>query len=407
MKYLPHKLFIGFIVIFMLGFGAGRFLSFQTTPQPHEVPELLFDKGNSPSEFLGFNFRNLVAVWRILQEKYAFPEKLAAGNMVDSAIEGFIKGINDPYTVYLNKADTEGFKQGLDSKLEGIGAELEMKDNLLTVVSTLKDTPAQKAGLLANDIIVKINGESTEDMSLLEAVSKIRGQKGTKVTLTIFRENAKSEVFDVTITRQEIEVESVTYEELPEGIGLISINQFSDDTASEFQRITNEILLKKPKGLVLDLRYNGGGYLDISVDIISGFIAGKEIAAKIKAKNPEDSETLYTHETGKLADLPLVVLVNSGSASASEIVAGAIQDHKRGLVFGEKSYGKGTVQEIEDLEDGASLRITIAEWLTPLGRSIDEVGITPDRIVEIPKDTPEGEDPQLSAAVQYLKTVRL
>lgn len=401
MKYLPHKIFIGFIVIFMLGFGAGRFLSFQNTPQPQEAPEFLIDP-----QLQGFNFRNLVAVWRILQEKYAFPEKLAAGNMVDGAIEGFIKGINDPYTVYLNKTDTQGFKQGLDSKLEGIGAELEMKDNLLTVVSTLKDTPAQKAGLMANDIIVKINNESTEDMRLLEAVSKIRGQKGTNVTLTIFRENAKSEVFDVVITRQEIEVQSVTYEELKDGIGLISINQFSDDTASEFQKITNEILLQKPKGLVLDLRYNGGGYLDVSVDIISGFIAGKEIAAKIKAKNPEDSETLYTHDTGKLADLPLVVLVNSGSASASEIVAGAIQDHKRGLVFGEKSYGKGTVQEIEDLEDGASLRLTIAEWLTPLGRSIDEVGITPDRIVEIPEDTPEGTDPQLSAAVDYLKNLK-
>ena len=349
---------------------------------------------------------NMALFWDVWEEMdLYYVDELAVQDdekLIYGSIKGLVSSVSDPYTVFMDPEETKEFEENLNGSLEGIGAELTAEDGFLKVLSPLKNSPAEKAGLLPGDIIFQINGEITGEMTLFDAIMKIRGEKGTDVTLTIIREGTE-EPFDITITRDSITIESVTYELLEEGLAYISINQFSDDTSSEFDNAVQKLLLDNPKGLIVDLRYNGGGYLDISVEILSQLIKGEEVAVQIQTREKDKNDMLYLLNDGKLSEIPLVVLVNDGSASASEIMAGAIQDYKRGLVIGEKTYGKGSVQEVIYLEDGSSLRMTIAHWLTPNGRSIQEVGITPDRIVELTsEDAAADKDTQLDEAIKYL-----
>ncbi|MBU1992454.1 MAG: S41 family peptidase [Patescibacteria group bacterium] len=352
---------------------------------------------------------DLSLFWRVrqtLDDRYLNEEVLDDEEMIYGSVKGMVSALDDPYTVFLPPKETKEFKDSLNGSLEGIGAELTIKDYNLVIVSPLKDSPAEKAGLRPNDIIYKIDGNIASEMTLYEAVTSIRGEVGTQVTLTIIRENIEKP-FDIIITRKHIDIESVSLEEKPGSIFVLSVNQFSDDTKTELIENISKILLKEPKGLILDLRFNGGGYLDIAVDILSEFLAGKKEAVTIKKRDERDSEKIFVYGTPRLPDLPLVVLINGGSASASEIVAGAIQDHGRGVVMGEQSFGKSTVQEVETYSDGSSLRLTVAEWFTPAGRSIHEVGISPDIIVEIDEEKyfVDGYDPQMDRAVQYLSSL--
>lgn len=325
--------------------------------------------------------------------------------LVYGAVKGLVESLDDPYTVFMDPEETTQFEENLNASLEGIGAELTVEDGFLKVLSPLKDSPAEKAGLLPGDIIFQIDGQATGDMTLFDAIMNIRGEKGTDVTLTIIREEVE-DPFDVTITRDAITVESVTYELLDNNIAYISINQFSDDTGDEFDSAVQQLLLDDASGLIIDLRYNGGGYLDTAVDILSELIEGTPVAVQIQSREPGDNEMLHLLGNATLPKIPLVVLVNDGSASASEIMAGAIQDYKRGVVMGETTYGKGSVQEVVYLEDGSSLRMTIAHWLTPLGRSIEYKGITPDRVVELThEDALAGNDTQLAEAQNYLSNL--
>jgi len=349
---------------------------------------------------------NMALFWDVWEEMdLYYIDELAVQDdqkLVYGSIKGLVSSVEDPYTVFMDPEETKQFEENLNGSLEGIGAELTAEDGFLKVLSPLKNSPAEEAGLLPGDIIFQINGEITGEMTLFDAIMKIRGEKGTDVTLTIIRETVE-EPFDVTITRDSITIESVTYELLEEGLAYISINQFSDDTSSEFDAAVQKLLLDNPKGLIVDLRYNGGGYLDISVEILSQLIKGEEPAVQIQTREEGENDMLYLSGDGKLSEIPLVVLVNNGSASASEIMAGAIQDYKRGLVIGEKTYGKGSVQEVIYLEDGSSLRMSIAHWLTPNGRSIQEVGITPDRVIELTyEDAAADKDTQLDEAIGYL-----
>lgn len=342
-------------------------------------------------------------VWKRVNENYVDAEVLNIDDRVYGAIKGMVASIGDPYTVFMTPDETQEFDQTLSGTLQGIGAELSVKDGNLVVISPLKNSPAEKAGLLPGDIVYKIEGKLTNEMTLFEAVIKIRGQKGTSVTLTVIRKGVSSP-FDVIIVRDNIHIESVSWEDEGKGIFYISINQFSDSTKTEFNKVVSDILLKEPKALILDLRFNGGGYLDIAVDILSEFLASDEEAVMIKRRDGERKEVVKVSGASRLKDIPVVVLANNGSASASEIVAGAIQDHKRGIVIGEKTFGKGSVQEVEKLKDGSSLRITIAKWLTPLGRSIDGVGIEPDiKVALTPEDVKKEKDPQLDEALKYVK----
>lgn len=337
-----------------------------------------------------------------VETKYVDIENIYEKEMVYGAVRGFVNALGDPYTVFMTPEESVEFSSSLDGKLEGIGAELTIKDRKLMIVTPLRSSPAERAGLLPRDIIYKIDGTLSSEMTLLQAVMAIRGEKGTSVTLTIIREGADMP-FDVTIVRDSIDIDSVSVEYLDDDIVYLGINQFNDKTNEEFARAVQKLLLDEPDGIILDLRFNGGGYLDIAVDLISYLLPTGKEAVSIRERGRPDT-VIKTNGKPKLLNVPLVVLVNESSASASEIVAGGIQDHKRGIIMGAQTFGKGSVQEVDTFADGSSLRMTIARWFTPDGRNIDEVGITPDIIVEITEEDIEAEyDAQKEAAIKYLR----
>lgn len=341
-------------------------------------------------------------VWGLVEEKYVNEDVIDEEEMTYGAIKGMVDSLGDHYTVFMTPDETEQFADSLEGTLEGIGAELTVEEGALIIVSPLRDSPAEKAGLLPGDIIYKIEDEFAADMTLFEAVMKIRGEKGTTVLLTIIREDL-DEPFEVSIVRKSIDLESVTVEELDNGIVYVSVNQFNDKTLDQFSNAISEMILDEPKGVIIDLRFNGGGYLDIAVELLS-FLLPSDTEAVIIQKRATEDEILYTNGNPKILDIPLVVLVNEGSASASEIMAGALQDHDRGIIMGTQSFGKGTVQEVEFFSDGSSMRITIAKWLTPDMQDVNGVGLTPDVIVDIQDEDIENEyDRQKEEAVEYLE----
>lgn len=339
--------------------------------------------------------------WNVLNGKYVDPHKLDIENMIFGAIHGMVNALEDPYTSFMTPKENKEFQDSMQGTLEGIGAELTLKNGLLTVISPVKNSPAKRAGLMPEDVIYKVDDETTENMGLEQAVMKIRGPKGTTVTLTILRKG-HNEPLVMKIMRDSINIESVDWK-MEDGIAILEINQFGDNTKEEFSKAISDILAKRPKGIVLDLRYNGGGYLEGAVDIASEFMEKGKVVT-IKKRNSEEDETISVSGSARMTNIPMVVLINKGSASASEIVAGAIQDNKRGIIMGESSFGKGTVQEVENLLGGSSLRVTVAKWFTPDDHNITEVGITPDVGVErTAKDIEDGNDTQLKAAIEYLQ----
>jgi len=344
-------------------------------------------------------------IWGEVDNKYVDENALKSDAMVYGAIKGMVNALQDPYTVFMTPEESVQFNESLEGTLEGIGAELTVKDKKLTIVSPLRKSPAEKAGLLSGDVIYKIDGKRADDMSLVDAITKIRGKKGTTVTLSIIRSNLEKP-FDVTIVRDSIDVESVTEEKLKNGIVYLSVNQFNDKTNDEFGKYISDLILNEPKGLIIDLRYNGGGYLDIAVQLLS-YLLPKDTSAVIIKERGKKDDTLYTNGNPKLLNAPLVIIVNDSSASASEIMAGAIQDHKRGVILGTKTFGKGSVQEVEKFSDGSSLRVTIAKWFTPNNRSINHEGLTPDIFVDIKdEDIKNAYDRQKEEAIKYLENLK-
>lgn len=403
MKRVQSVLLSSVLVASLLSFSFGWFFgkNLQTDASEKSPPGTTFE---TPPQTANETIKipDIDEVWNRLQKTYYDASKLDLENLQWGAVKGFVEGMEDPYTVFMTPEESDEFADGLEGNLEGIGAELEVKNGKLIVVSPLKNSPAQKAGIKSGDMIYKINNELAEEMTLFEAIKRIRGKKGTKVMLTIIRDE-EPKPLEITITRDDIEVESIKLEKLENDIFHLSISQFSDKTKKEYENAVQQILLEKARGLIIDLRGNGGGYLDISIDILSELFQGKKIVVIIKKRNPDENERLETTGSGRIADIPLVVLVDKGSASASEIVAGAVQDYKRGVLIGEKTFGKGSVQELSELPDGANLRFTIAKWFTPLDRSIDDVGITPDKEVKLTEeDLKADRDPQLEEAINYL-----
>jgi carboxyl-terminal processing protease len=392
-KYIGATILI--IFVFMLGWNAGVNHTYQKQGITSETAIT-----NAHGNVEKINMQLFWDAWNILSSNYVDPHALDTQKMLYGAIKGMVFSVGDPYTGFMTPKENKEFQQGLEGELEGIGAELTLKNNLLTVISPLKNSPAKRAGLRPEDIIYQIDGESTEDMPLEEAVTKIRGEKGTKVTLTVLRAG-QNEPLDIPIIREKININSVDWE-MNDGIAIIEINQFGDTTKLEFSKAVSEILNRRADGVILDLRYNGGGYLDGAIDIASEFLENEKVVT-IKKRNPEEDEVIYVNGQARMAAIPLVVLINRGSASASEIVAGAIQDHNRGTVIGENSFGKGTVQSVENLVGGSSLRVTIAKWFTPNDTNINEAGITPDIVVErTSEDYQNGKDPQLDKAMEIL-----
>ncbi|MFW5884750.1 MAG: S41 family peptidase [Patescibacteria group bacterium] len=340
--------------------------------------------------------------WNELDKSYIDKESLKTQERVYGAVEGMVKAAGDPYTNFMTPEETEDFNTDMEGSFEGIGAEIGVREEVLTIIAPISGMPAEKAGLKAGDKVIEINGESASDLNVDEAVEKIRGPKGSKVTLSILREG-ESETQNVEIIRDEIDLKSVRYEKKEDGIAYVQIANFSEDTSAEFNKEITKVIADDNKGIVLDLRNNPGGYLNIAVEMASKFIPRGELVVQERKSNGKVDE-FKALGGANLEELPVVVLINEGSASASEILAGALRDQKESLLVGEKSFGKGSVQQLKKLKDGSSLKVTIAEWLTPNGDSINEEGLNPDIKVEITKENIEDqEDVQLERALEEIR----
>lgn len=342
----------------------------------------------------GADFGKFWEVWRRLEKSYVDPKALDYKKMTWGSMEGLAQSLGDPYTQYLPPEKNKQANEDLSGKFYGVGIELGYRDDTLAVVAPLKGTPAEKAGVQAGDLILHIKDESkkldvdTRGMSLTEAVSKIRGEKGTSVVLTLYRDN-QNEPFEVSIARGEIVVPTVevSYESVNgKKIAHLELHRFGGRTDKEWDEKVTEIVRSGAQGVILDLRNNPGGYLDGAVYVTGEFLSSGVV---VKQEGRSNSEDYNVDRKGSLTKIPLVVLVNKGSASASEITAGALQDHGRAKIVGETTFGKGTVQEVQELSDGSSLHVTIAKWILPSGKWIGKEGVEPD--VEV-KDNLETKD---------------
>jgi carboxyl-terminal processing protease len=320
---------------------------------------------------------------------------------MQGAISGLVQSLGDPYTEYFSPADNQQFQQDITGDFGGIGAELGMStSSQLVVITSLKGTPAEAAGIKTGDWIMKIDATSTQGMSTDEAVNLIRGAEGTPVTLTIFR-TGWSATKDFTMVRANIKVPTVDFE-MKGDIAHISLESFNQDAEPLFYQALQSAVNDNAKGIALDLRGDPGGYLEVAVDLAGYFLKpGTLIVKEVGRTVPE--QDFKASGNGALADFPMVVLIDGGSASASEILAGALHDDRNIPLVGEKSFGKGTVQQLEDLSDGSSIKITVAHWVMPSGRILDHDGIVPDYVVPITdSDVTNKQDPQLDKAIQVL-----
>lgn len=393
-KFFPVFI-IGLLMTFsfLLGvfFGSG----FIRQIGPFKIKPIIINKETGkPSEI---DFALFWEAWNSLEKNYA--GEVDYQKMLYGAIKGTSESLGDPYTVFYDPTESKEFLEEINGSFSGIGIEVAIRNKELVVIAPLSGTPADKAGLRAKDKILKIDEKETSGMTIDEAVKKIRGQQGTEVTLLVQRGN--DEPKEYKIKRDIIKVESVKLdykESNGKKIAIITLSKFDSDVVDRFNKAVEDILINQPSGIILDLRGNPGGYLEKAVDIASEFLDGGVITQE-ESKNGEKKDYNAT-QNGRLTKQPLVVLINSGSASASEIVAGALKDRKRGTVVGEKSFGKGSVQAVFNLEKGV-LKITVAKWLTPGGKNINNEGIEPDIKKELTEDDIlNDKDPQLDEALK-------
>jgi len=398
---VKKTIFLGIMVALLAAiFIAGIYLGYTNRPAIQKVTAL-FNKESEIQIAGQIDFASFWAAWNAVETKYVGRGNLNRQKMVWGAIEGMAKSLDDPYSVFFPPEETELFVTSVKGEFSGVGMEIGMRDKTLTIITPLKDTPAYRAGLKAGDKILKINGTSTIDMTTDEAVFMIRGERGTPVTINIFREGEK-QPRDVELIRDVINIPVVDTEKKEGGIFLIRLYNFSENSPNYFRNALREMIESGSNKLILDLRGNAGGYLEASVDIASWFFpAGKIVAIEDFGDNKQENFRSKGYDIFK--NLPFVVLVDQGSASAAEILAGALQDHKVATLIGQKTFGKGSVQELVSITDKTSFKITVARWLTPNGKSISEKGLTPDISVEITeKDLEAGRDPQMQKAIEIL-----
>jgi carboxyl-terminal processing protease len=380
------------IIAVLLAFVAGNRL--QTIGDYFFAPYT--NKGNQTLS-QNLDFKTVESVYDTLKQKY--DGKLDMAKLQDGLNKGLVDAAGDPYTTYLSAQEAKEFKDDLEGTFSGIGAELGKRNDKLVVIAPIDGSPAQKAGLRAADQIIKIDSEDATSLSVDEAVAKIRGKAGTAVKLGLVRGDTPLEL---TITRAQITVPSVTSEILAGNIGYLKISRFSEDTSSLARKAAEDFKAKNVSAVVVDVRNNGGGLLSSSVDV-----AGLWLDNKVVVEEREGGRTkaaLRSEGNPPLAGIKTVMLINEGSASASEILAGALRDHDAATLIGEKSFGKGSVQELIDLDNGAQLKVTVARWYTPNGKNIDKEGIKPDVEVKLtPEDFNAAQDPQKDKALESLQ----
>lgn len=405
MKIKIHYKRVSYIAVAILLlcclFAVGIYIGYTHRPNIDKVVNVT---NKNPAMETSADFNAFWKVWNVLKEKSIYYDKATDQERVWGAVSGLASSTKDPYTVFFNPEDNKLFKDEIKGSFSGIGAEIGMKDNILTVIAPLKGTPAFNAGIKAGDKILKIDGTMTNDMSVDTAISLIRGEKGTTVVLTILRPG-EQKTRDISIIRDKIEVPTIETEAREDGIFVIKFYSFSENADNLFAKALDEFAKSGNHKLIIDLRGNPGGYLDIAVNIGSWFIdEGKVIVSEDfgTSKKP----VVYRSHGPRLFNdkLQLITLVDGGSASASEILAGALKEHGIATLVGEKTFGKGSVQELVDITPETSLKVTVAKWLTPKGASISQVGIEPD--IKVPltlEDYNAKRDPQMDKAVEILK----
>jgi carboxyl-terminal processing protease len=408
------KSVLGYFLAFSLAFGA-----FFSGLQVGQVEQGASGTEQSASLFSFFTNKSQVEasttqpdltefwkVWNLMDEKFAnasSSEQLSEQERLEGAIGGLVDAFGDPYSVYMPPTDAASFNEDVSGNFSGVGMEVGLREDLVTVISPLPDTPAKRAGIVSEDVIVKIDDVSTEGMRIDEAVKLIRGEKGSVVTLQIFREG-EEEFLTISIKRDTIDIPTAETEQMGDTfiLSLYSFNGVADDAA---RKALQEYLNSGATKLVLDLRGNPGGYLQTAVSVASYFLpAGKVI---VNESFGDESKNEVFRSRGRQIQLftpeNLVVLVDGGSASAAEIVAGALQDHGVATIIGAQTFGKGSVQELLNLDGGSSLKVTVARWLTPNGTSISNGGLTPDILIaRTPQQRVAEEDPQKDAAIRFL-----
>ena len=350
-------------------------------------------QGSRTPSSLGQDFDIVTEAWNIIFQDYVDKDRLDASLLSQGAIKGMMEALDDPYSSYLDAETYQLALSGMEGKFEGIGAEIAIRDGQLMIIAPIADSPAAKAGIRAGDKILEIDGRSTSGMSIAEAVFNTRGPKGTPVRLLILHQD-ETEPVEIEIIRAEIELPSIDFE-MRGDIAYISITHFSQRTNEELSSVLQLITWIAPTGIILDLRSNPGGILQVVIDVAGNFLEEGVVVNVVD--NQGKSTTLMIRPNGVATDLPLVVLVDSYSASGSEVLAGALQDYARATIAGTTTYGKGSVNILHQLQDGSGLYITTARWLTPNGRPIEGEGIHPDYELEL-----EGED-AIQWAIDYLK----
>lgn len=349
-------------------------------------------------------------IWDLLDTKFVDAtsspkDTLTNESKIDGAIEGLVRSYGDPYTIYLPPEEASHFDEDIQGNFSGVGMEVGMRENMISVIAPLPESPAEKAGMLSGDIIVKIDGKSTDGMNIDQAVKLIRGEKGTQVNLTVYREG-EEEFRDVSITRDTISIPT-SKTEIKDDVFIVSLYSFNALAEREMQNALREFVQSGKKNLIIDLRGNPGGYLQSAVSIASYFLPTGEVVVRenFGSEAPEEIYRSSGKVLGSFAPKKIVVLVDKGSASASEILAGALQEHHAATLIGSQTFGKGSVQELVPLQSGASLKVTVARWLTPNGVSISNGGLTPDiKIERTLEDRKAGKDPQLEKAIEFFHT---
>ena len=397
-KYI---LVIGVILIV----GASYFLGFQSGIHNTEPKIIYKDNPEITADFSLF-----WKVWDAFRKNYLHSKDLTDQEILYGAIAGLVNSAKDPYTVFLKPSDASKFEQDLSGNFGGIGAEIDIRDNQLIVVAPLKNTPAEQAGLKSGDKIIKIDDIYSNTINTLEeAVKIIRGPKGTTVTLAILREGWKT-FKEITITRDIITVPTLDWKMLTlseaEGkkIAYVQLYNFNENVPLFFYKAALAILSNGTKGIILDLRNNPGGYLEVANNLAGWFLNDNDVVTKEEFSSGEQV-ALKANGNSALINLPIVVLINKGSASASEILAGALKENRHIKLIGETTFGKGTVQEIKKFEDDSEMKVSIAQWLLPNGETIDKKGITPDIEIKLTEDDIEAKrDPQLDKALEIIKS---
>jgi carboxyl-terminal processing protease len=390
-------------LILLVLLGAGVFQAGVSYGEKHPQTLLVRGVNNLEATSTPADFSTFWQAWNLIDEKYLRQGEVNGQEKVYGAIQGLVGSLNDPHSVYFPPTDNQKFQEDIQGNFGGIGAELGFRKGGVVVIAPLKNTPAERAGLKSGDLILQVNSSSTEGLSVDEVVDWIRGPKGTEVKLVVLREGLDAPK-EIKIVRDTISIPTLDYK-IENGIAYVQLYSFNANAETVFYEAFLEMVKKGAKGMVLDLRNNPGGYLEVAVDLAGWFVPEGEIVVSEAGRNGERIE-FKAKGSSPLLELPTVVLMNEGSASASEILAGALRDIRGIQLVGTKSFGKGTVQQLLELKDGSSVKLTVAHWVLPHGQVIDGEGLKPDHEVDISdEDIAQRRDPQLEKAKEVLRSL--